>query len=412
MEKKKTRVAVVGVGCTPRPGHHHPEKSWKDLAADAVYEALADARMNARELDGCCCAYHGESVSEQGGLGGAMSDALAIAPSSVFAVVGNCCGGTIGIVMAYNLIASGMYKRVAVVGGDKEGDNINYGQCINISYDTEYDYMFGFRHRDGGVLANSYMRRFGYSKEETEECYAAMAHQIHKFARMNPKASLYGTPCPTKESLKGPTALFTMMGEGSACVILTAEEEAYKYNDNPVWIEGLAYSNTSHYVGHRINEEPMGPEFPDWIDREDARCFSIPGMIASRKAYEMAGITPEMIDVAQVYDLGHAAILLTEALGLCPHGEAARCFKNGDFDLGGRCPVDTDGGNIARGHSSGADGILQVIENVIQLRGKAGERQVKDAKLAASCNVGSVEAQVTAIILSNDRYHEGNAQQN
>lgn len=410
MEKKLPRVAIVGIGCTAKPGHHHPIKTWKDLAADAVYEALDDAHMKARELDGCCCAYHGEGVSEQGGLGAAMSDALGIAPASVFSVVGNCCGGTIGIVTAYNLIASGMYKRVAVVGGDKEGDNLNYGQVINVSYDTEYDYMFGFRHRDGGVLANSYFKRFGYSKEEVQACNAAMAHQVHKFARMNPKASLYGTPCPSRESLVGPTALFTMMGEGSGCVIMVPEEDAYKYSDKPIWIEGLAYSNTSHYVGHRLNEEPMGPEFPDWIDREDSRALSITGMVATKKAYEMAGITPDQIDVAQVYDLGHAALLLAESLGLCPLGEAARCFFKGEFDLGGRCPVDTDGGNIARGHSSGADGIFQVVENVIQLRGEAGQRQVKDAKLAASCNVGSVQAHVTTIVLANDRFHNESAQ--
>jgi acetyl-CoA C-acetyltransferase len=265
--------------------------------------------------------------------------------------------------------------------------------------------MYGFRHRDGMVLFGGYLKRFGYSEEESRLCNAAMAQQIHKFARMNPKASLYGTPCPTREELNGPHALNSMMGEGSGCVILVSEEEAYKYNDKPIWIEGLGYSNTSHYIAHRIHEEPMGPDFPEWLDRTSCEGISVPGVLATKKAYEMAGVSAEQIDVAQVYDLGTTAITLVEALGLCPIGEGGRCFLKGDFDLGGRCPVDTDGGNIARGHSSGADGLFQVAENVIQLRGQAGERQVKGAKLAASCNVGSVHAHVTTIVLGNDDFH-------
>ena len=186
MSEIKKRVAIIGVGCTEKPGNHHPRKTWKDLAADAAYEALEDAGMNARDLEAAVVAYHGEGVSEQGGLGAAMSDALAIAPIPVFAIIANCCGGSVALANGFNLVASGKHDKVLVLGGDKEGDNINYTENINISFDTEYDYMFGFRHRDGvELMGNYYLERYGY---KGYEAFAALSHQTHWFAREKPKS--------------------------------------------------------------------------------------------------------------------------------------------------------------------------------------------------------------------------------
>mgnify|MGYP001090875325 CR=1 FL=1 len=403
MSTAKRRVAIVGVGTTAKPGNHHPTKTWKDLAADAAYEALADAHMGPRELDAAVAAYHGEGVSEAGGLGAGMADCLGIAPKPCFVITANCCGGSVALIEGYNFVASGQYDKVLVLGGDKDGDNIGYTENINISFDTEYDYMFGFRHRDAvELMGNVYLQKHGYNDYGP---FAALSYQTHWFARRNPKASAYGLPMPTRESLNNGSSLYSMMGEGSAACILVPEEDAYKYTDKPIFIEGFDYVTTSHYTAHRLGEEPMGNSFPDYVaDRTDTLDISVPHMITAHNAYKMAGITAEDVDVAQVYDLVILPLFLIEALGLCERGEAGRALMRGDFFLGGKCPVNTDGGNIARGHSSGADGLNQIVENVYQLRGEAGERQVEGAKCAVASNVGSAYSEVATIVLGNEKF--------
>ena len=397
------KVAIVGIGSTPCPGKMHPTKTWKDLVADAAYEAIGDAKnLEPRDIDGAVIAYHGEGVNEQGGIGGSVADLLAIAPAPVFPHSMNCSGGSVALNTGWEMVASGKYKRVLVMGFDKEGDNINYTENINISFDTEYDYMFGFRHRDGfELMSNYYMQHYGY---EDYTAYAAQSYQCHWYGRHNPKSTTYGAPMPSFESLKHSGSCFSMMGEGSAAVILVPAEEAYLYTDKPVYLDGVSLATTSHYIGHRMGEEPMGPSFPADLKREEMYGQSVALIAAARDAYKMAEISPKDIDLAQVYDLTAGAFWMLDGLGITEFGEGGRFFIDGQAALDGRCPTNTYGGNIAYGHASGADGLNQVVENVIQLRHDAGARQVKDARCAVSACVGSAFAHLTVAVLTNNEF--------
>ncbi|AGY77788.1 thiolase family protein [Clostridium autoethanogenum] len=404
MKEKLKRAAIVGIGTTAKPGNIHPYKTWKDLVADAAYEAIGDAKgLKPRDIDGGVIAYHGEGVNEQGGIGGSVADLLGIAPAPVFPHSMNCSGSAVALNTGWEMIASGKYKRVLVMGFEKEGDNINYTENINISFDTEYDYMFGFRHRDGfELMSNYYMKHYGY---EDYTSYAAMSYAAHTYGRMNPKASVYGKPMPEFESLKNANSCFSMMGEGAAAAILVPEEDAYLYTDKPVFIEGISLACTSHYIAHRVGEPPMGPDFPEGLKKEETYGQSVALIAAARDAYDMAGITAKDIDVAQVYDLTAGSFWFLDGLGITKFGEGGRYFIEGKAMLdGGAVPINTDGGNIARGHASGADGLNQVIEDVVQLRGDAGERQVKDAKVGVAACVGSAFAHMTVVVLTNDKF--------
>lgn len=404
MSEKLKRVAIVGVGSTEKPGNIHPFKTWKELVADAAYEAIGDANgLKPRDIDGAVIAYHGEGVNEQGGIGGSVADLLGIAPAPVFPHSMNCSGSAVALNTGWEMIASGKYKRVLVMGFEKEGDNINYTENINISFDTEYDYTFGFRHRDGfELMSNYYMKHYGYKDYKS---YAAMSYAAHVYGRMNPKASVYGKLMPSFESLENANSCFSMMGEGAAAVILVPEEDAHLYTEHPVYIQGVSLACTSHYIAHRVGEEPMGPDFPEGLKREETYGQSVALIAAARDAYEMAGITVKDIDIAQVYDLTAGSFWFLDGLGITKPGKGAQYFIDGKALLdGGAIPVNTDGGNIARGHASGADGLNQVIENVIQLRGEAKERQVKDAKCAVAACVGSAFAHMTVIVLTNDQF--------
>lgn len=402
MSEYQHRVAIVGIGSTAAPGKIYPTKTWKDIVCDAAYEAIEDAGLKPRDIDGACIAYHGEGVNEQGGIGGSVADLLGIAPAPVFPHCMNCAGGSVALNTGWDMIASGKYKRVLVMGFDKEGDNIGYTENINISFDTEYDYVFGFRHRDGfELMSNYYMQHYGY---EGWEAYGAQAYQAHWYARRNPKATTYGRPMPDRESLNHSGSCFSIMGEGCAAVVLVAADEAKNYPHKPVYIDGITLGVTSHYIAHRVGEPPMGPDFPADLRREDMYGQSVALIVAARKAYEMAQITPKDISLAQVYDLTGASFWQIDDLGITPYGEGGRHFINGDAAIDGKCPINTSGGLIGYGHASGADGLNQVVENVIQLRGDAGERQVKGAKVAVAACTGSAFAHMTCTVCTNDDF--------
>ena len=314
----------------------------------------------------------------------------------------NCTGGAVALNTGWEMIASGKYRRVLVLGFDKEGDNLNYTECINISFDTEYDYMFGFRHRDGfELMSGYYMQRYGY---KDYEAYGAMSYQCHWYGRRNPKATTYGKPMPKREDLNHAGSCFSIMGEGCAAVILVPEEDAYKYSEQPIWLDGVSIATTSHYIAHRVGEEPMGPSFPQGLRREDTYGQSVALIAAARDAYKMAGITAKDINVAQVYDLTAGAFWFLDGLGITEFGEGGRYFIAGQAALDGRVPINTDGGNIARGHASGADGLNQVVETVAQLRGQAGERQVKNAQCGVTACVGGAFAHMTVAVMTNDQF--------
>jgi acetyl-CoA C-acetyltransferase len=211
---------------------------------------------------------------------------------------------------------------------------------------------------------------------------------------------------PKREDLNNSSSCFSMMGEGSAAVILVPEEDAYKFTHRPIWLDGVSLGTTSHYIGHRAGEEPMGPSYPDGLERDEMYGQSAALIAATRNAYNMAGIKADDIDLVQVYDLTACPFWFLDGLGITNFGEGGRFFIEGNAALGGRCPVNTDGGNIARGHASGADGLNQVVENVIQLRGEAGERQVKNAKCAVSACVGSAFSHMTVAVLTNDAFRK------
>jgi benzoylsuccinyl-CoA thiolase BbsB subunit len=154
------------------------------------------------------------------------------------------------------------------------------------------------------------------------------------------------------------------MGDGAASLVLCATEAATKYCAKPVRV--LASELTS------------GRYMPGFRD------MTIPEVTlrGSKEAYEMAGIGPEDVDVAETHDaFSIAEFLYYEALGFCGRGEAAKLLREGATSVGGRIPVNPSGGLLSKGHPVGATGAAQMVEIVRQLQGRCGARQVEGAKI-------------------------------
>jgi acetyl-CoA C-acetyltransferase len=172
----------------------------------------------------------------------------------------------------------------------------------------------------------------------------------------------------------------SLITDGASCMILTKPELASKYTDMPV-----------HIIGSGQASDTIG-----LYERKSLTSLNAT-KLAAKTAYEMANANPEDIDVAEVHDcFTFAELMAYEDLDFCPVGEGGKLVESGETRLGGRIPVNTSGGLKAKGHPVGATGTAQAYEIYLQLTGQAGKRQVKDAQVGLTHNVGGSGA--TAVV--------------
>ncbi|MEM7020515.1 MAG: thiolase family protein, partial [Pseudomonadota bacterium] len=170
--------------------------------------------------------------------------------------------------------------------------------------------------------------------------------------------------------------MFCSPGEGGVALVMCRADQAHKYTNNPVYLRS-AVMRSRRFGSFEVKAS--------WLPKEDA---AGPTVDASKVAFEEAGIGPEDVDVAQLQDTESGAEIMHMAEnGFCADGEQEGMLERGETEINGRLPVNTDGGCIANGEPIGASGLRQVYENVLQLRGDAGERQVPNNPKVAYTHV-------------------------
>jgi acetyl-CoA C-acetyltransferase len=179
----------------------------------------------------------------------------------------------------------------------------------------------------------------------------------------------------------------SLITDGASCIILTKPELASKYTDMPVQIIGSGQASDTIGLYQRKSFTSLNAT-----------------RLAAKTAYEMASAKPKDIDLAEVHDCFTIAELIAyEDLGFCPEGEGGKLVASGETRLGGRIPVNTSGGLKAKGHPVGATGTAQAYEIYLQLTEQAGKRQVKDAKVGMTHNVGGSGATAAVHIYRSDQ---------
>ena len=229
-----------------------------------------------------------------------------------------------------------------------------------------------------GMKINRYMEKYDIS----HDTLAKISAKAFRNAEHNPNAwrrqPFSEEQILESEMLSYPLTkfMFCSPAEGGVALILARADQAHKYTDTPV------YLNAAVVRSRRWGSfEVMAP----WIALDDA---AGPTVDTSKAAFEMAGIGPEDIDVAQLQDTEVGAEIMHMAEnGFCEHGEQERMIQQGETEIGGKLPVNTDGGCLANGEPVGASGLRQVHENVLQLRGAAGKRQVPNDPSVAYTHV-------------------------
>jgi acetyl-CoA acetyltransferase len=219
------------------------------------------------------------------------------------------------------------------------------------------------------AMTRHYMEQSGATRED----FARVAVKNQHNGKLNPKAQ-YGGDITVEEVLasreiSGPLTLLmcSPIGDGSAAVVLCSEDAARRLGAETVRIRATAL----------VSGRDRTPDEPGAVER------------AVAKAYDMAGVGPEDLDVLEVHDAAAPAeLMIYEELGLCGPGEGPKLLASGETALGGRVPVNPSGGLLAKGHPIGATGCAQLVELADQLRGRCGARQVEGPQVALAENGG------------------------
>ena len=379
------RAAIIGVGMT-KVEKSKVRETFADMAWEAVNKALSDAGMTIDDIDNVVTTssdfWDGRTISCM-----AVGDASGAADKNVSCVEGD---GTYGAFYGYTRALSGSYKTTLVTGHSK-GSQCVSSLITNASFDPIYDRELGMDMITACAMqANAYMNRTGLRPEDM----AMISVKNHGNAFKNPLAQLpmniTVSDVIKSEMIADPLHKLdcSPVSDGCCAVIIAHESVATKFKQKPVWIRGLSFCTDSFFFG----------------DRDLARSNALAE--AANNAYKIAGIKDpkKEIDIVELYDaFTYQELLWLEEMGLADYGKAAKLLEAGKFNMDGPLPVNPSGGLLA-GHPVIAAGLYRIAEVVMQLRGDAGEHQVKKAKTGLAHGVNGLCGQSHCVwILDKER---------
>lgn len=354
------KVAIVGTGIH-RFGRTEGV-SGRDQGAYAARQALADAGIEFKDIQ---FAYGG---SDSAGNADTLVSDLGLTGLPFVNVSNGCATGGSALTSALSRIRSGESDLGMVVGFDKHPRG-----AFNARPE---DNGLGRWYGETGMMVTTQffamkIQRYLVEHNLPKSLLATVAAKAFRNGALAPHA-WRRTPL-SEEEITGATMvsdpltqyMFCSPAEGGVALILARADHAHRYTDTPVFVD--AAELRSRLFG---SFEVFSP----WVSPHRA---DGPTVTASRAAFETAGIAPADVDVAQIQDTeAGAEIMHLAETGLCKHGEQESLIRSGATEIRGSIPVNTDGGCIANGEPIGATGLRQVYENVEQLRGRAGDRQV------------------------------------
>jgi len=358
------KVAVIGVG-NSKFGVRN-DVTISELAFEAVKPSLQDAGLAAKDIEYVALGSVGAGAWYEELLPAVVvSEYCGMTGAGLVRCEAACASGSAAFFTAYSAIASGQADVAMALGAEKmrEIDNATSMEWIGRAgyYLWEF-HNFGITFPAYYALyATAHMARFG----TTEEDLALVAVKNHKYAVMNPIAHLHNKVTVddvlSSMVIASPLKLYDCcpLTDGSSSIILASEEKVKELKiETPIWVAGIGYSSGTANLSKR----------PDFVGLEAS-------VLASQRAYKTAHITPDQLDLAEVHDcFTIAEIMAYEDIGLCKKGEGAKLLRDGQTEIGGKTPVNMDGGLKAKGHPIGTTGCSMIYELTKQLRGEATER--------------------------------------
>jgi len=369
------KVGIVGVGHAKFG--KRTDATIRELAHEAVRPALEDAGIGAGDIDASVIGVAGDEFAMQGSPAALIQDYVGMRNKPMFRVEAACATGSAAVRTGWSFIKAGLAEVVLVVGAETM-TSVGTPRATELmarAGDTRWEYPFGITFPGFyALMATAHMQEFGTTREQL----SMVSVKNHMYGAMNPHAHLQKT-ITLEEAMRSvaicyPLNLYDccLISDGAAAAILASEEKAKKITDTPIWIKGLGAASETMMISERQTLTGLTAT-----------------KMAAEEAYKMAGITPNDVDVAVVHDcFTIAEIMAYEDLGFCKKGEGGKFIEDKQSYIGGKKPVNVDGGLKAKGHPLGATGVSMTVEITRQLRGEAGKRQVGGAEIGLSHNVG------------------------
>jgi acetyl-CoA C-acetyltransferase len=325
-------------------------------------------------------------------MGATIADWIGLSGIAATRVEAACGSSGVALRTGIYAVLSGLSDVVIVGGVEKmtHRTTAEVTEYLAMAADYPFEQFHGITFPGlFAMMATAHMHDYG----TTEQQIAQIAVKNHHHGTLNPKAHMQKeVPLETVMGSKyvaWPLKLYdcSLISDGASCIILTKPELASKYTDQPV-----------HIIGSGQATDAIG-----LYERESLTSLKST-KLASKTAYEMANIAPDQVNLAEVHDCFTIAELIAyEDLGFCKVGEGGKLVESGATTLGGCIPVNTSGGLKSKGHPVGATGTAQAYEMYLQLTGQADKRQVKDAQVGLTHNIGGSGATAAVHIYRRDQ---------
>ena len=365
----------------------------REIFAEAAKEAFNSCPKldPKRDIKAMFIGQMGEAYEHQGHMGATIADWAGLTGVAATRTESACASSGAALRSGIYAAMSGLADVVLVGGVEKmtHRTTAEVTEYLAMASDYPFEQWNGITFPGlYAMMATAHMEKYG----TTEQNMATVAVKNHYHGSLNPKAHLQKEitlqVAMNSRCIAWPLKLYdcSLITDGASCIILTRPELACKYNDLPV-----------HIVGSGQATDTIG-----LYQRQSLTSLNAT-KLAAKTAYEMANVKPGDINLAEVHDcFTFAELMAYEDLDFCPVGEGGKLVESGETRLGGRIPVNTSGGLKAKGHPVGATGTAQAYEVYLQLTGQAGKRQVKDAKVGLTHNVGGSGATAAVHIYRRD----------
>ena len=387
---------IAGVGMT-RFGKHL-ETGLKALGAEAVRAALADAGLEAHEIEAAWVgnAAAGLVTGQECIRGQVILRSMGLGRIPVVNVENACASGSTALYQACAMVSAGLHDVVLALGveklyhADKKKSFAAFSGAVDVEAMSAILETLRKAAESGGAASASagagekrsmFMDIYAAAARAHMARYGTTARQLAEVAAKNSRHGSLNPRAQFREALSVDDVLAAPMiaepltrpmcspiGDGAAAAIVVSERKSREIGvrRSVAVVSSVLHSGWDH-----------GPDEPGTVE------------LCAREAYEEAGLGPDEIDVLECHDASAIAeILAYESLGLCPKGDGGKLVESGETRLGGRVPVNPSGGLLRKGHPVGATGIAQIVELTEQLQGRSGRRQVEGARLALAQNGG------------------------
>ena len=375
--KGKPLVSIVSAGMS-KFGKHDGL-----LAREIFSQAASEAYSRCPKLEpksdikAMFIGHMGEAYEHQGHTGSAVADWAGLVGIPATRTEAACGSSGVALRSGIYAVLSGLADVVIVGGVEKmtHRTTAEVTEYLAMASDYPFEQWHGITFPGlFALMATAHMHAYG----TTQEQMAQVAVKNHYHGSLNPKAHMQKEitleTVMTSRCVAWPLKLYdcSLITDGASCIILAKPELAAKYTDQPVQVVGSGQASDT--IG--------------LYERKSLTSLSAT-ILAAKTAYEMADVRPEQISLAEVHDcFTFAELMAYEDLGFCKPGEGGKLVESGQTRLGGLTPINTSGGLKAKGHPVGATGTAQAYEVYLQLTNQAGKRQVKDAKIGLTHNVG------------------------